>query len=1267
MDLAGYILEPLCKHQDFILYRGRHQNAPLPERSSILLLMAGAPDLAISGSRQADGEFSLNSEPEMATAVRPLGITEYDGRAVLVLENAGDERLDALVERALKTGQLLRIALEQALEETRRSKARLESENMILRERVAELQLEVGLLQHLPVSAWTLRPDGTPDFVNRVWLEFSGQTLDFVRSHPEAWMDAVHPDDREAASKAFREGIRSGQGFAFETRSLRAQDGSYRWHLQQAVALRDAEGKVAKFVGTTTDIDDQKRAEEAVRASEANLRQVIDTIPNLSWCNLPDGGNEFLSKSWHQYTGLSPEEAQGWGWSVAFHPDDLPPLMKRWQEMLVSGEPGEIEARLRRQDGVYRWFLIRAAPFRDEAGTVIRWYGTSIDIEDRKRAEEAVVASERNLGLIINTMPVLAWSARYDGGADFFNQRWLDYTGLTQSQAADWGWTNSFHPDDLARVVDYWQSHILNGEPGEIEARLRRFDGKYRWFLLRGNPLRDESGAIIKWYGTNTDIEDRKRAEEALLASETNLRQIVDRIPGLVCTMDATGEIEQLNEPLREYFGKTTEELRGWRMNDAVHPDDLPEVIRAYSRSIQTGAPYSIEHRCRRADGIYRWFQVRALPVQDAESRISGWYVLLTDIEDRKRAEDELKRSETRYRAVIETASDAVVSIDQSGAIILANAATQRMFGYAPDKLIGKSLKLLMPGAMRELYETGFKNFLETSAGKLNWQGTEVTAMRANGEEFPAEISFAQMTADQQKLFTGFIRDISEKKRSQEAILASERDLSLIINTMPVAAWSARPDGDVDFFNQRWLDYTGLTLDEARGRGWVKTLHPDDMDRVNEFWQKLILGGEPCEIETRIRKVDGSFRWFIVRGEPLRDEFGTTIKWYGTNIDIHDRKHAEERVQRSEAFLAEAQNLTRVGSFSWRVATSEIKWSEQLYRIFEYDPRMIVTLDSIESRIHPEDLHVLDDMIVGAQRVLTYMEYEPRLLMPDGSVKHLHLVAHPSWDHEGELEYVGAIQDVTERRLAEDALAKARSELAQVAEITRRGVLTASIAHEVNQPLSGIIINAGTCLRMLNSDPPNLDGARLAVRRAIRDGDRASDVIARLRSLFGKGKKEITAEPVDLNEATREVIALSSIDLQRHKVVLQLELADRLPVLIGDRVQLQQVVLNLLRNASEAMSEVKDRPRRLLIRTEQEGEEIRLTVQDSGVGLAPGDSERVFESFYSTKAEGMGVGLSISRSIIEAHRGRLWASTNSGPGATFAFAVPCGESGYLNV
>jgi C4-dicarboxylate-specific signal transduction histidine kinase len=296
---------------------------------------------------------------------------------------------------------------------------------------------------------------------------------------------------------------------------------------------------------------------------------------------------------------------------------------------------------------------------------------------------------------------------------------------------------------------------------------------------------------------------------------------------------------------------------------------------------------------------------------------------------------------------------------------------------------------------------------------------------------------------------------------------------------------------------------------------------------------------------------------------------------------------------------------------------------------------------------------------------LVVVDKELRLQMPDGSIKYVHVAAHTTRDQNGRLERIGAVQDVTERRLSEEALAKVRSELAHVARVACLGALTASIGHEVNQPLSGIITNASTCLRMLAADPPNIDGARETARRTIRDGNRAADVITRLRALFSK--KDVTTEPVNLNEATREVIALLRSELQRSRVILHAELADDLPPATGDRVQLQQVILNFLRNASEAMSGVDDRPRKLVIRTEQEEDNrVRLTVQDAGVGLGPQGADKLFEAFYTTKSGGMGIGLFVSRSIIEGHHGRLWTAANDGPGATFSFSIPRASEGVTN-
>ncbi len=362
-------------------------------------------------------------------------------------------------------------------------------------------------------------------------------------------------------------------------------------------------------------------------------------------------------------------------------------------------------------------------------------------------------------------------------------------------------------------------------------------------------------------------------------------------------------------------------------------------------------------------------------------------------------------------------------------------------------------------------------------------------------------------------------------------------------------------------------------------------------------------------------------------------------------------------LRRSEAWLKEAQHLSSTGSFYWRVDSDTIEFSEQMFRIYELDRDEPVTPALVMTRIHPDDLPIIQDMMDVAHGPAGDLDYLFRARMPDMSIKHLHLVAHGARNKDGRLEYVGAVQDVTQRRQSEEALGKVRSELAHVARVTSLGVLTASIAHEVNQPLAGIVTNASTCFRMLAADPPNLEGARETTRRMIRDGHRAAEVVTRLRALFTR--KDAAAEPVDLNEATREVIALSGSELRKDGVLLRADLEADLPAVTGDRVQLQQVILNLLLNAADAVRMV-DRPRQVVIRTERDGEnDVRLTVLDTGVGIDPESAPRLFEAFHSTKPGGMGIGLSVSRSIIESHNGRIWAAPNGSQGAVFGFALPC--------
>jgi signal transduction histidine kinase len=452
--------------------------------------------------------------------------------------------------------------------------------------------------------------------------------------------------------------------------------------------------------------------------------------------------------------------------------------------------------------------------------------------------------------------------------------------------------------------------------------------------------------------------------------------------------------------------------------------------------------------------------------------------------------------------------------------------------------------------------------------------------------------------------------------------------------------------------------------DENSYRMLYDRIHPDDREKFEQMRVSAFEEKKDFEIEYRLLLPGGEIKHIHGFGHCVKSETGR-YEYIGAIMDFSERKRAQEDLRRSEAFLAEGQRLSRTGTFSWDVQTGEINWSHELYRIFDLELGTRPTLALIADRVHPDDMPSFDEIVERARSQGSDFEYEHRLLNPDRSVKFLQIVAHATQNADGRLEYVGAIQDVTRCRRMEESLGKVRSELAHVAKITSIGVMTASIAHELNQPLSGIMTNSGACMRMLSCDPPNLQGVLKTVERTIRDANRASDVIARLRALFRKSAA--ATELVDLNDATREVIALSSGKIRSDRIVVRTELAGNIPPIQGDRVQLQQVILNLLQNACDAMGSVDDRPKQLTIRTGRSKDgEVYLSVKDIGVGLNSSDGDRIFESFYSTKSDGMGIGLSVSRAIIESHQGRLWAEPNDGPGATFSFSIPQRADGVIS-
>jgi PAS domain S-box-containing protein len=860
---------------------------------------------------------------------------------------------------------------------------------------------------------------------------------------------------------------------------------------------------------------------------------------------------------------------------------------------------------------------------------------------------------------ILDSSPALIHTATPDGYLDFFNRTWCEFVGKPVEELYGWKWTSCVHPDDIGVLLEKWRESIATGNPLEAEARVRRADGEFRWMLHQKIAQHDADGMVIGWHGTSLDIESRKQAEGSLrknveeLQTNKYLLAEAQRLGQMGSwSFDPAKGFDHWSAELFQIHGlePTPETPTSEAYLALVHPEDRAFMASLMEQMLVEPCGFDVTKRIVRSNGQLRYVRfVGSAPSETGSLKRIGVGV---DVTEHELLTQELRRREAYLAEAQRLSHTGSFGWRPGSGEHVWSDETYRIFEYDPATPV--TLDMIVErvhpedrNLVLELVERA-----STSGGAID---CEYRLLFPDDRVKYVRVLARPLGSPSDDLeFAGAVIDITEAKRAEEKLRLSERELRTLVEAIPAYVGTNQPDGSVDFMSQSWLDYTGFSREQGMGWGWGSAIHPEDFDRVMNNWRAAVAAGTPVEHELRCRRADGIYHWFLYRGLPLRDDEGKVVKWYGTLMNIDALKETESALQTREHQLLGI--IETIPSMLWSLWPSgePNHLSQRLLKYFGASYEEFVNRGWL-SLVHPDDREATAKAFVRAIETGESFGTAHRLRRADGEYRWHHAMGEPLRDPHGKIiQWYGLSIDIDERKRAEDHLRDTRINLGRASKIATVAELSASIAHELNQPLMALLGNAQAAKRWLASNPPNLTETNASIERILRDIRSADQTMQHIRALFKNEPYEKSDESV--LDIIRESLRFVHEGPIKREVRIDWSIEGNLPPICVDRIQTQQVFINLISNAIEATDGSANPARILLKAFVTQEHEVIVQVIDNGTGLE--DTEKIFDAFMTTKEKGMGIGLPISRSIVEAHGGRLWAENNPDGGATFNVALP---------